>query len=139
MRLGVMLAVLAIRTLIAANQPEADVRQVLDQQVQCWNRGDLDGFVRTYSTETLFVGKEITRGSDQVLARYRRNYPTRERMGTLTFSALEVRMLGSDYASVVGRFQLRRTQANGGDAEGVFTLLLKRSGSAWTIIVDHTS
>jgi hypothetical protein len=58
--------------------------------------------VRTYSAETLFVGKDVTRGNAGVLERYQRNYPTRERMGTLKFIDIEVRMLGRDYASVLG-------------------------------------
>lgn len=84
------------------------------------------------------MGKEVTRGNAGVLERYRRSYPTRERMGTLTFTDVEVRMLGSDFASVLGRFHLRRDAANGGDSDGVFTLLLKRVGGSWRIILDHT-
>lgn len=137
MRIAAIL--LACSLSIAAEPPEAAVRAVLDEQVRAWNRGDLPAFVRTYSAETLFVGKEVTRGNAGVLERYRRNYPTRERMGTLTFSAVEVRMLGQDYASVLGRFHLERTAAAGGPAEGIFTLLLKRSAKTWTIILDHTS
>lgn len=123
----------------AAQGQEAAVRAVLGEQVRAWNAGDLAAFVRTYSAETVFVGKEVTRGNAGVLERYRRNYPTRERMGTLTFSELEVRMLGRDHASVLGRFHLRRTAEGGGDARGIFTLLLKRSGRGWSIILDHTS
>ena len=138
MRVLVLLVAIAVAA-AAADSPEAAVRAVLESQVSAWNRGDLPGFVRTYSPETIFVGKEVTRGNAGVLERYRRSYPTRERMGTLTFTDVEVRMLGGDYASVLGRFHLRRDAANGGDADGVFTLLLKRAGGSWTIILDHTS
>ena len=100
---------------------------MLDEQVRAWNRGDLATLVRTYSAETLFISKEVTRGNAGVLERYQRNYPTRERMGTLNFTDIEVRMLGRDYASVLGRFHLERTAEGGGAAQGIFTLLLKRS------------
>ena len=123
----------------AERSAETAVRAVLEEQVRAWNEGDLPAFVRTYSPETLFVGKEVTRGNAGVLERYRRNYPTRERMGTLSFSDLEVRMLGRDHASVLGRFHLRRSAENGGEAKGIFTLLLKRSDKTWSIILDHTS
>jgi hypothetical protein len=48
-------------------------------------------------------------------------------------------MLGHDFASVLGRFHLERSEVAGGAARGIFTLLLKRSGESWTIILDHTS
>lgn len=139
MRAAALLFLLVVARAIAADAGEAAVRAVLDAQVSAWNRGDLPAFVRTYAPETLFVGKEVTRGNAGVLERYQRNYPTRERMGTLQFTDIEVRMLGRDYASVLGRYRLQRSAAGGGDAAGIFTLLLKRSGRTWFIIVDHTS
>ena len=138
MRLSLCLILLQFM-LPGASAPELAVRAVLDEQVRAWNTGDLPAFVRTYSAETLFVGKEITRGDAGVLERYRRNYPTRERMGTLQYTGVEVRMLGADYASVLGHFHLQRSAAGGGDAQGVFTLLLKRTGKTWGVILDHTS
>ena len=131
--------ILAACPALLAQSPEAAVRAVLDEQVRAWNEGDLPAFVRTYSTETLFVGKEVTRGNAGVLERYRRNYPTRPHMGVLKFTDVEVRMLGREFASVLGRFHLQRDAASGGPAQGIFTLLLKRSGKTWTIILDHTS
>lgn len=118
---------------------ENEVKSVLDEQVKAWNAGDLPEFVKTYSEETIFVGKEVTRGNAGVLERYRRTYSTREKMGTLTFTGLEVRMLGPEYASVLGHFHLKRTAAGGGDAQGIFTLLLKKTPQGWRIILDHTS
>jgi uncharacterized protein (TIGR02246 family) len=131
--------VLLLGSVLWGQTPEAAVRAVLDEQVRAWNDGNLAEFVRTYSPETIFVGKEVTRGNAGVLERYRRNYPTLERMGTLEFTQVEVRMLGEDHASVLGRFQLRRNPAGGGDAQGIFTLVMKRSGKTWTILLDHTS
>lgn len=139
MKLLAWISLLACPVLLVGQPPEATVRTVLDEQVRAWNAGDLPAFVRTYSAETLFVGKEVTRGNAGVLERYRRNYPTRARMGVLKFTDVEVRMLGPDFASVLGRFHLQRDAASGGVAQGIFTLLLKRSGKTWTIILDHTS
>jgi uncharacterized protein (TIGR02246 family) len=122
-----------------AASPEDDVRAVLAAQVAAWNRGNIEEFVKTYSSETVFVGKEVSRGDKQVLERYKRNYSTPEKMGVLTFSGLEVRMLGTEYASVIGRFHLKRSAEGGGDASGMFTLLLRKTSGAWKIILDHTS
>lgn len=139
MKVALTAVLLGSTILLFGQSPEMAVRAVLDEQLTAWNQGDLPAFVRTYSEETLFVGKEVTRGNAGVLERYQRNYPTRDRMGTLKFTDIEVRMLGGDFASVLGRFRLQRTQAFGGAAQGIFTLLLKRSGKTWTIILDHTS
>ena len=136
---AVLLTVAASAGLLAQQPGDAAVRAVLDEQMRAWNRGDLTAFVRTYAPDAVFVGNEITRGSAQLLERYRQRYPTRERMGTLDFSGIEVRLLGQDFASVIGRYRLDRPPAAGGPAQGKFTLLLKRSGTTWAIILDHTS
>ena len=60
-------------------------------------------------------------------------------MGKLSLSVIEDRPLGTDYALVTGRFMLTRTQADGGNAGGIFTLLFHRSASGWRIAYDHTS
>ena len=134
------LCLLAALPLIAVT-PEQEIRKVLDTQVAAWNRGDIPGFMEGYdkSESTTFVGKAVTKGHAQVLERYLKTYPTREKMGTLRFSDLETRMLGTDYASVVGKFHLDRTADAGGEAAGIFTLLLHKTSQGWKVILDHTS
>lgn len=124
-----------------AAPPESAIRQVLDDQVAAWNRGDIPTFMDGYdkSASTTFVGTDITKGHAHVLDRYLKRYPTREKMGTLRFSEIEIRPLGSDYASVIGKFHLDRSADAGGEASGIFTLLFHRTASGWKIILDHTS
>lgn len=118
-----------------------DARAVLDAQVAAWNRGDLAAFVETYenSPTITFLGKTLSHGRTEVLARYKRTYDTPEKMGTLRFEVLEQRLLGPDYAMVLGKFFLSRTPAGGGNATGQFTLILRKGPSGWKIIHDHTS
>jgi ketosteroid isomerase-like protein len=119
-----------------------DVERAMRESEAAWNRGDLPAFASYYddSPETTFIGREVTRGGVQaILDRYRRGYPTREAMGTLTFSELEVRPLAEGVALMTGRFALKRTAAGGGDASGRFTLIWKRTPAGWKIIHDHTS
>src|SRR6058998_931873 len=107
MRYALMLALMPL--LLA--QGDA-VRQLLKESEDAWNRGDLAAFASYYddSPETTFIGREVTRGGPEaILARYRRGYPTREAMGTLTFSEIEVRSLGEGYALAHGKYALRRT------------------------------
>jgi uncharacterized protein (TIGR02246 family) len=119
-----------------------DIRAMLQKSEAAWNRGDLAAFARDYedAPTTTFVGREITRGGvDAILARYQRGYPTSEARGVLTYSEIEVRPLGADYALALGRFALKRAAAGGGDAAGRFTLVLHRTPHGWKIIHDHSS
>lgn len=126
---------------LLAATPEQQIRQVLDDQVIAWNRGDIPAFMDGYdkSESTAFVGADITKGHAQVLARYLKRYPTHEKMGTLKFSDIEIRMLGGDYASVIGKFHLDRSKEAGGEAAGIFTLVFHRTTQGWKVILDHTS
>lgn len=135
------LAVLLLAVPLLAAIPEQEIQRVLDDQVAAWNRGDVTAFMSGYedAPETTFVGATIAKGYAQVLANYRKRYPTREKMGTLVFQDIEVHMLGPDYASVLGHFRLTRTPEAGGNAAGVFTLLFRKTEQGWKIILDHTS
>ena len=118
-----------------------DARALLDSQTAAWNRGDLKTFVDTYedSPSITFLGTALSKGRAEVLARYRRKYDTREKMGKLRFEMLEYRALGDSHAMVLGRFFLTRSKAGGGDATGHFTLILRKGPNGWRIIHDHTS
>lgn len=126
---------------VQAASPAEEIRATLDRQVADWNRGDIDRFAEGYehSTGTVFVGSTVSRGYDQMVARYKRSYGTPAKMGKLTFSGLEINVLCGDWANVLGHFHLERDAANGGNADGVFTLLFHRTPAGWKIAQDHTS
>jgi hypothetical protein len=52
-------------------------------------------------------------GTQAILERYRKSYPNREAMGTLTFSEIEVRPLTTGLALVTGKFELKCTPVGG--------------------------
>jgi len=141
----VVLTLLALPTVLGLRaQPtpaEAGIRGVMEAQQAAWNRGDVEGFMSGYdaSDSTTFVGSTITRGYRQVLENYHRRYPTKEKMGQLTFSAIEVLPLGAEYASVLGKWHLDRPREAGGDVGGFFTLLFRKTEKGWKIVLDHTS
>lgn len=139
----IALLILAAMMCLRAQSPSAEdaVRKVLAAQQSAWNAGDVETFMSGYesSDATTFVGATITKGYRQVLENYRRRYPTKEKMGRLTFSAIEVTPLGAEFASVIGRFHLDRTAEAGGPANGIFTLLFRKTAKGWKIILDHTS
>ena len=138
MRPLILLIPLALAPLQAG---EAEIAKVFEVQTGAWNRGDISTFMDSYedSRETTFVDQLVLKGYSRVLARYRAQYPNRTVMGLLHFSELDVRLLGTDYAVTTGRFTLTRIESAGGPATGLFTVLMKRVGSDWKIIHDHTS
>ena len=132
---------LAAGPLALAQGDETQIRQVLSDQQSAWNQGDVVTFMHGYddSPQTTFIGKSIEHGYQMILARYQHNYGSREAMGHLDFSDITVRMLGEQHAMVTGHFHLTRTQAGGGDAAGIFSLVFEKKPHGWKIILDHTS
>jgi uncharacterized protein (TIGR02246 family) len=125
----------------------AAIRQVLVLQQQASNRGDIDGFMRGYkdAPDTTFVGSSVRKGYRALLDNYRKHYASKAEMGSLTFSALDVRLLadsagGAHYAVVTGRFHLDRdSHGEAPQDDGVFSLVWERTPDGWKIILDHTS
>jgi ketosteroid isomerase-like protein len=117
----------------------AAIRAVLDAQAAAWNRGDVEAYMDGYdrSPKTEFVGGDsITRGWQEVLDRYKQKYDSREKMGTLTFTDLEINILSSDAALVLGRWRLKRAND---EPHGTFTLLFRKTKAGWRIVHDHSS
>jgi peptidoglycan/xylan/chitin deacetylase (PgdA/CDA1 family)/ketosteroid isomerase-like protein len=125
------------------------VRALLKRQADDWNRGDLEAFCSAYDDDAAFVAADgLTRGRAAVLDRYRRRYPDRAAMGTLTLEVVELRdVWGPEVtplgdatpgaihgASVVARWSLRREGAP--PAQGHTLLVLRRTGDAWRIVQD---
>jgi uncharacterized protein (TIGR02246 family) len=149
--LGFLLALIGPGSVGSSLATTADdavaIRQVLGQQQAAWNRGDVVDFMHGYkdAPDTTFVGSSVRKGYREILDSYRKHYATRQQMGQLTFSDLDVRLLpGASgeprYAVVTGHFHLDRT-AHGEAAQddGVFSLLWERTAAGWKIILDHNS
>ena len=117
----------------------AAVRAVLEAQSDAWNRGDVTGFMDGYARSpdiTFISGDSFTRGWQTVHDRYKKNYDSREKMGTLTYSDLEPTVLSSDVVMVKGRWHLQRAKD---EPHGRFTLIFRRTKAGWRIVHDHTS
>lgn len=118
---------------------QAAIRKVMDDQAVAWNRGDIEGFMAGYwkSEKLTFIsGVNVTRGWQGTLDRYKKSYDSRAKMGVLTFSDLEITMLGKDAAVVLGSWALKREKD---DPHGKFTLTFRKFKEGWRIIMDHTS
>jgi uncharacterized protein (TIGR02246 family) len=118
---------------------EEAIRAILTSQQTAWNQGDIPTFLKGYfdSPDLTFAGSDgIVRGYQGLAERYRKSYPDQARMGQLDFSQLEIRLLGPDFALVLGHWHLKRAS---GDVGGVFSLVWQRLPQGWRIIHDHTS
>ncbi len=118
---------------------ENDIRKVMNEQVSAWNNGDIDGFMKGYwnSPEMTFVsGTNVTKGWQPTLERYKKGYDSKAKMGVLTFSDLDITILGNKSAVVLGKWSLQREKDN---PNGLFTLTFRKLKEGWRIILDHTS
>ncbi|MFC6269094.1 YybH family protein [Frigoriflavimonas asaccharolytica] len=117
---------------------EENILKVMANQQIAWNAGNLDQFMQGYwnSEEMMFIGKSGPNyGWQKTLDNYKKSYPTKEKMGTLSFTDQKIKMLGKDYAQVFGKWHLQRTE---GDLGGIYTLIFQKFKNGWKIISDHT-
>ena len=123
----------------AQDAARGQIEQVLGEQAAAWNRGDIDAFMEGYAKIPALrfaSGGDVTYGWQETLDRYKRRYPDRAAMGTLTFSGLDVTVCAPDAALVFGRWRLK---TDAGEPNGLFTLFFRKTDAGWRIVADHTS
>ncbi len=118
---------------------ENAIRQLLDQQTDAWNRGDIENFMKGYweNDSLMFVGKSgVTYGWANTLKNYKKGYPDTAAMGKLSFDYIKIKRLSKKYYFVVGKWYLKRSI---GDIGGHYNLLFEKINGQWVIIIDHSS
>src|SRR5882724_5599862 len=121
-----LLFIFLISTLFAQSQDELTIKKVLDDQVQAWNRGSIDDFMKAYwqNDSLTFIGHDgIIHGYKNTISRYKKNYNDTVKMGKLFFTLLSVKKLSAEYYFVIGKWYLKRRI---GDIGGVYTLLFRK-------------
>jgi uncharacterized protein (TIGR02246 family) len=118
---------------------EAAIRSVLTAQGEAWNRGDLSAYLSSVArddrTRHIF-NDEITVGYAAIEARFRARYPDPRKMGTISYSDLDVSVLASDAASAFAHWTF---QHDGKTFAGVFTLIFRQLDGEWVIFHDHST
>jgi ketosteroid isomerase-like protein len=124
-----------------ATRQELNIIKVLIAQENAWNKGDLTAFASGFkdSPDTLFITHQVSRGFAGLLDEYKHDYPNKATMGTLNYSDLEVHPLDENFAVVIGKYHLERSKKDGGNAEGLFSLVFENTDNGWKIVVDHTT
>ena len=142
-----VLICLAIPGIAQASPDEAAIRAAMAAQAAAWNRADIPAFMQAYenSPQTTFIGATLRKGYEPIFERYKTAYSTPEQMGTLSFGAIEVRLLeGScgkpEFAVVTGTFHLERlARGEAKKDDGIFSLVWRKGADGWKIVLDHTS
>jgi ketosteroid isomerase-like protein len=138
---NILLLMFVLVPFLVAGQTKAEtkIRQLLNNQTEAWNRGDIKGFMNGYweNDSLMFIGKSgVTYGWTNTLNNYIQGYPDTAAMGKLHFDLISIQRLSGKYYHVVGRWHLKRTI---GDLGGHYNLLLRKIKGEWVIIADHSS
>jgi hypothetical protein len=115
------------------------IETMLNTQRECWNNGDIDGFMEGYwnSEKLIFtsLNHEPAFGWKNTLKKYKSSYPTKESMGILKFEFLDLKLILKNTASLKGKWELIRENDN---PNGLFWLDLQKFDENWLIIKDST-
>ena len=143
MRKYIPLSLLILLSLFTRNsyaqQAETEIRNMLQQQQDAWNGGDISAYMSGYwqNDSLAFIGgNKTTYGWKPVLERYRKSYPDKATMGELTFSDLNIHPLSGGEYFAIGKWHLSRPK---GDAGGSFHLLYRNINGKWLIVMDYTN
>jgi uncharacterized protein (TIGR02246 family) len=132
-----------------AAQAHDDIAKLIAEQVEAWNRGDIEAFTSVYADDAVFLSPTgMVRGRQAVLDRYRTRYPDKAAMGTLRLDLDDIRPIwgmeitpGDDAvpgrihgAAAAGRWTLSYSDKDA--ASGRTALVFSRAGNCWTIVQD---
>lgn len=111
-----------------------EVLSLLDADAAAWNRGDLDAFCAVYADDAVFLSPSgVRRGRAEVLASYKKKYPTPAAMGKLTLAPIDVRP-GTDEVSVAAKWTLEYPDKPA--VSGHTVVVFKKLTSGWRIVHD---
>lgn len=124
----------AVTLALTAADGGHEVLALLDKQSAAWSRGDLDSFCSIYADDAVFVSPSgVTKGRGEVLARYKKKYPSAAAMGRLTLTPIDVRE-SADEVSVAAKWSLDYADKPG--ASGHTVVVFKRWQGRWLIVHD---
>jgi len=114
------------------------VQQLMKQEIEFWNSGDIDGYVSLYapvdSVRMLYNGGAIY-GKKDIMAFYKKYWP-KEKMGQLSFTDIKLERLSKEYYFTSGYFHV--IGPDGKKTNGRFSGLMKKVKGKWYIYTDHT-
>ena len=116
-----------------------NIKKILSSQQECWNNGDIDGFMQGYWNSEKLVFTSLNHkpayGWKNTLERYKNSYPTRSSMGELGFEILDLKLISEKNASLKGKWKLIRENDH---PNGLFWLDIEKFDNNWLITKDST-
>ena len=138
-----LLCVPLIFSFVEKEQDKKDIESIkktLTNQQECWNNGDIDGFMKGYwnSEELVFTSAKHkpTYGWQATLERYKNSYPTKESMGEFRFEIYDIELTSKKTAILNGKWELVRINDH---PQGNFWLNLEKFENNWLIVKDSTT
>ena len=140
MRHILTLFILILSSCSMNNNSDIDnIKKVLYTQQECWNNGDIDGFMKGYwnSEKLIFtsLNHKPTYGWKNTLKRYKKSYPTKSSMGEFRFEIVDIKLVSDTTSSLFGKWELIREKDH---PNGFFWLDLKKCDESWLITKDST-
>lgn len=122
----------------SAAKVRSEVLALLGRQSAAWSRGDIDAFCAAYAEDALFLSPSgVTRGRQAVLDRYKKRYPDRAAMGTLTLEPLESRVsAGTESAVVSVAATWTLAYPDKPSLSGLTLIVFHRTDDGWRIVQD---
>ena len=115
------------------------IKKVLTSQQECWNNGDIDGFMQGYWNSEKLIFTSLSHkpayGWKNTLERYKNSYPTKSSMGELKFKILDLQLISKTTAALKGKWELIREKDH---PNGLFWLDLEKFDENWLITKDST-
>ena len=115
------------------------IKEMLTIQQECWNNGDINGFMKGYWNSEKLIFTSATHlpayGWENTLERYKNSYPTQESMGEFRFEILDVRLTSTTTSNLFGKWELIREKDH---PNGLFYLDLEKFDENWLITKDST-
>ena len=115
------------------------IKRILKKQKNCWNNGDIDGFMKGYwqSDKLIFTSAahKPAYGWENTKKRYKNSYPNKENMGELNYDIIDIKIISEKTAILNGKWELIR---NNDHPKGKFWLELKSFNGEWVITKDST-
>ena len=118
---------------------KAAILAVMNTQEEAWSNGNIESFMEGYwkSDNLKFYGQNgVTSGWDNTLANYKRNYPSKEHTGKLSFTVNAISKIDKKSYYVMGEYHLKRSVDN---ADGYFMIIFKKIKGQWKIIADTST
>ena len=115
------------------------IKKILSSQQECWNNGDIDGFMQGFWNSEKLVFTSLNHkpayGWKNTLERYKNRYPTKSSMGELRFEILNLKLISKTTATLKGKWELIRQKDH---PNGLFWLDIERFDNNWLITKDST-